>query len=675
MSVILNVGLDLGSDTLKIAFAYESEEGVSYGKLMKEGLMTQVALPAIAYYDTARRMWLFGDGVEKGEEKSFVTVVKIKSLLSLLLANPDKNIQKKNSKAYFQGNDFPKFYFPVRRKMLSDFSEMVEEEMTFRVEGKTPASVCEDFFVYARNMVYERVARLSSEKGVSFDRNLRIALVHPSRTGKAYIEEMTRLAQRAFGAPPFKVLSSTKALSMYAFQRGMIAKGESLLVFDMGEEDISVVKASLLQNGKLVVDGADGHLPPCNVGGNDIDDAVAAYIEGCIHKRETVGTPSYGTEGHIQEKGLHSKQYLFMKDIKKAKMILSMPLREGSVFEGGVPVAVSRDLYIQRKLTREEFCGCIGVAAGDGVARKIVDYILEELARPVNAGVSKVFLSGGLVETYSVFEYIKKEVAKKRKGIEFYTFDDWKNKNDGFTILSFEDSTYAPAVGGAIVALKNYDVQTVIALSYATWMSVDTVGNGLGYEKFLSIFADKGQALPKEETYFHTEPAWFGNNGNVSEIRDEEIYSTIITREEISRRKYAGKLARGQYYTENSVQYLLIGENKNTERRRMAEKHIGLKVVSGEGGVKIRFYYRGRRVELQGRLGFTEGVLLDPEGIATPTIRNETDRNRGSIQVRYIDKYGNSDFSTGYPIVNVPARDVEIRFEGIVDNFVMQEFD
>ena len=96
MSVILNVGLDLGSDTLKIAFAYESEEGVSYGKLMKEGLMTQVALPAIAYYDTARRMWLFGDGVEKGEEKSFVTVVKIKSLLSLLLANPDKNIKKKN---------------------------------------------------------------------------------------------------------------------------------------------------------------------------------------------------------------------------------------------------------------------------------------------------------------------------------------------------------------------------------------------------------------------------------------------------------------------------------------------------------------------------------------------------------------------------------------------------
>ena len=86
-------------------------------------------------------------------------------------------------------------------------------------------------------------------------------------------------------------------------------------------------------------------------------------------------------------------------------------------------------------------------------------------------------------------------------------------------------------------------------------------------------------------------------------------------------------------------------------------------------------YWDSEIPALYGVRGIPANVLLDPEGIATPTIRNETDRNRGSIQVRYIDKYGNSDYSTGYPIVNVPARDVEIRFEGIVDNFVMQEFD
>ena len=76
-----------------------------------------------------------------------------------------------------------------------------------------------------------------------------------------------------------------------------------------------------------------------------------------------------------------------MKDIKKAKMLLSVPVKEGSVFENGVPVGLSRDLYIQRKITREEFCSCIGVAGDEGVARRIVDYILNEIRRPVNDGV------------------------------------------------------------------------------------------------------------------------------------------------------------------------------------------------------------------------------------------------------------------------------------------------
>ena len=231
--------------------------------------------------------------------------------------------------------------------------------------------------------------RITYKKQLIFDAALDFdflrAFADAGYAGKVYVSELVRLAKKAFGAAPAKVLSSTKALSMYAFQRGMLAPGESLLVFDMGEEDISVVKASLLENGRLVVDGADGHNEPCDIGGNDVDDAVAEYIEGCIRRRETVGTPSFGTEGHINERGLHSKQYLFLKDIKKAKMILSVPLREGSVFEKGVPVAVARDLYIQRKLTREEFCACIGVAGNRGVARRIADYIIEEVSRPVKS--------------------------------------------------------------------------------------------------------------------------------------------------------------------------------------------------------------------------------------------------------------------------------------------------
>ena len=662
MPLALHIGLDLGSDTLKAAYAYEGTDGISYGKLMKEGVMTEVALPAIAYYDEGTGAWLYGDQVDRAGSRSFVNVVKIKSLLSLLLPRKDGAVQAKNRDFYSKEKKFPKFYFPVRRKMLEDFGKMVEEDMTFEANC-TPRQVCENFFAYARAMIFERVSRLSAQKHVEFYKFVRVALVHPSRTGRAYTAELSRLVKTAFGAEPAKVLSSTKALSMYAYRRGMLAKGESMLVFDMGEEDISVMKATLLKNGRLVVDGADGHNAPCDIGGNDIDDAVAAHIEGCILRRETVGTPSYGAEGHICERGLHSKQYLFLKDIKKAKMLLSVPLREGSVFAGGVPVAVSRDLYIQRRLTRGEFRACVGVAENGGVARRIADYILEELARPVNEGVTKVFLSGGVIETYALQEYIEREVKKHFPAAAFYTFDDFRDDEDGFTIRSFEDSTYAPAVGGAIVSLMDYDLQTVIALSYATWFIINATR-----EKFLSIFVNRGTPLAKDGNIFVTSSN-FGQVSVLEDVKNDQIYAAAVTEEDIAARKYAPRLGR-QYYTMDNKTYLLIGNTDNHPWRRNAEKVIGLKVVSGEGGATIYFYHNGRRVRLHNtRLYFREGVRVDGDGRAYPYIINDLRENRGQAVIEY------ARWPSGWEGMRyvVPASQIEIRFEGMREFFVQAD--
>ena len=661
METVLNIGLDLGSDTLKIAYAYEAEGRISYGKLMKEGMLTEVALPAIAYYNEAAKEWAFGDEVDRAKGDSFVNVVKIKSLLSLLLPSYDTQTRDSNRAYYYKGNNFPKFYFPVRRRMLEDFDRMVKDDMTF-LAGETPQQVCERFFAYAAAMTYARVARLSARTGLTFGKTPRLALVHPSRSGKVYVGELERLVQAAFGAAPAKVLSSTKALSMYAYRRGMLAKGESMLVFDMGEEDISVMKATLLKNGRLVVDGADGHNAPCDIGGNDIDDAVAAHIEGCILRRETVGTPSYGAEGHICERGLHSKQYLFLKDIKKAKMLLSVPLREGSVFAGGVPVAVSRDLYIQRRLTRGEFRACVGVAENGGVARRIADYILEELARPVNEGVTKVFLSGGVIETYALQEYIEREV-KKNFPAAFYTFDDFRDDEDGFTIRSFEDSTYAPAVGGAIVSLMDYDLQTVIALSYATWFIINATR-----EKFLSIFVNRGTPLAKDGNIFVTSSN-FGQVSVLEDVKNDQIYAAAVTEEDIAARKYAPRLGR-QYYTMDNKTYLLIGNTDNHPWRRNAEKVIGLKVVSGEGGATIYFYHNGRRVRLHNtRLYFREGVRVDGDGRAYPYIINDLRENRGQAVIEY------ARWPSGWEGMRyvVPASQIEIRFEGMREFFVQAD--
>ena len=85
--------------------------------------------------------------------------------------------------------------------------------------------------------------------------------------------------------------------------------------------------------------------------------------------RETLGTPHPGEEGHITEFALDSKQYLLVKEIKKAKMILSRPIGDTKFFENGVPVSLYREVHIQRLLTRAQFSDCIGITNESGVAK------------------------------------------------------------------------------------------------------------------------------------------------------------------------------------------------------------------------------------------------------------------------------------------------------------------
>lgn len=671
MSVALHIGLDLGSDTLKIAYAYEHTGDTNYGKLMKDSLPTQVAIPAVAYYDEDSDKWIYGNEVDMMDGGTFVNVVKIKSLLSLLLPKPDAHAVKNNRKHYFEKNDFPKFYFPSRRGMLDDFEKMVEQDMTFYAKNSTPQGVCEGFFKYVYRLVEECVERLSAFKNIEFDPAYKVALVHSARINKIYIDELTRLVQVSFGAKPNKILGSTKALSMYAYWRKVLKEGESLLVFDMGEKDISVAQATLMKGKGLVVDGVDGHNGPCELGGNDIDDSIAEFIESTIRGRETVGTPSHGAEGHIYEHGLHSKQYLFTKDIKKVKMILSMPFDDDDdLFSDGVPISLSRDLHIQRRFTLEEFEACVGVNNNSGVARKIADYIVSELERVVNNEVHKIFLSGGVVETYGIIDYINRIVSKEcSRKIEVLTFDDFNDDDDGFNILSYEDSVYAPAVGGAIVSLQNYDVTTVTALSYGTWVGIS------GY-RYLDIFINRGTPLKNNSNLFTTQ-LLLGNELRGLLSVDDEIYSVAITKDEIGKKKHFDKL-KTNYFTDNNGRvYLLIGDRESGLRKN-AEKFVQLKVVSGKesnSGIKfqhkgsdngssaefkgggILFKHGGEYVKLFGRIGVREGAKIDKYGHAVPYLANISELDSGSVRVQYPD----GRFKT------VPKAEIEPVFFGMDD--------
>ena len=119
----LEVAIDLGSDTVKVAYAFGSKKSVEYGKLAPCDITGSVIVPAIAYYDEDTSTWLFGNEVYKNVDKSFVTVVKIKSLLSLLLIRRDKRVTVSNKKYYYDKKSFPKFYFPNRKKLAEDFAK------------------------------------------------------------------------------------------------------------------------------------------------------------------------------------------------------------------------------------------------------------------------------------------------------------------------------------------------------------------------------------------------------------------------------------------------------------------------------------------------------------------------------------------------------------------------
>ena len=67
MTTEIYVCLDLGNDTLKISFAYETEKYEAYGKLNVPDLLNQVAYPAAAFYDTETPKWLFAEELELGD--------------------------------------------------------------------------------------------------------------------------------------------------------------------------------------------------------------------------------------------------------------------------------------------------------------------------------------------------------------------------------------------------------------------------------------------------------------------------------------------------------------------------------------------------------------------------------------------------------------------------------
>lgn len=684
----LHLCFDLGGDTLKVSYAFKLGKTINYGKLAGKG---NESFPAVAYYDRDENKWLYADEVGRKNIQSYITLVKIKTLIKFLQKNNNRKILAKNGVYYREKNVFPKFYFPEKKKLLDDVSKSEESGMTFVANGFTPQKVCEGFFAYICKEIRDSIASLEKAKAIQFS-SIVITIVYPFNIGVEYVTELKRLIGNAFGIAISAAISSPKALSLFAYHRGQMNMDDKVLVFDMGEEQLSVVKASRYSSG-LALDCVDGHNLPLDIGGINIDEAIADYLEKSIERRETIGTPSYGDVGHVNESGSYAMQYQLMKEIKCAKKYFSSDVDGDYWKRYGVPIRLYRETVICRRLTLDDFENSIGLKGEDAdksVVAKIIKYIVRELKRPINQDVTKIFFAGGLAETYGLLELIVRRLRRYNKELTILTFDDFNVCQDGYSILSHEDSAYASATGGAVVSLCAYKTNTVFSVSYGTWVYRRT-HQELG--KILSIFVERGECAVTDRygCCKKLTKSTYTGDGVGEEIKFEMIFSVNVTSQEIidgsgaiaelsneERRKYYFKGSSeesaairigNERYEFGEKSKLSANECELVDARETAKKVLGLKVLSGGKDSAIWFYYmlNGQRVRIgiQKGIYFKEGIIIDADGRAMPYIENDKDANKaiGLMQASLLD---NKSHATG-KIIYVNAKDIELKFEKLED--------
>ena len=644
---------DLGSDSLKVSYGFVGAFGrYTFGKIVEEEIIRNSTIQSDAYFDQNEELWHFGKEIEYLQDADFLYTVNIKGLLRLLKKTNNIEIDNSNSRYYSKECEFPKYYFPDKVEVSDDYREMVERDYTFRVNGCTPKDVCEKYFEFVSSVVYKTIPKIESKYNFSVS-SIKLSVCYPGNVGKAYLEELIRLIDASYKDINLKVsnyISSTKSLSYFAKYQNKIEEDDHFLVFDIGDETISVSKANYI-DGKVLVDGKYGHKEPASIGGNHIDQAIAHLIENDIEKGEVLGNDSYGSSEHVVEEGLYSKQLLMLKNIKKAKLVLSSGLADMQMFKNGVPISIVKHSIIQRTLNKDDLKKCLGVIEPESykVASQIIDYIISETDTISNEDVNKIFIAGGTIETLGLLDYIKDEVKNRiKRKITVDTFESTKNDDDRYLgITEYEDSVYAPSCGGLYVALEEIQIKTCLYYSYGTF----AYHNGV---KFLNVFASKGSELNASGV---TE---FGGSFGLKKSTADEMYSVSFSMNDFKNKRGKDHLTYSVYEGKNVI---AIGE-KNDAKRKSAEKFAEMKVV---GSGKISLKYNGKEVELlDPGIEIREGIRLNSEGLATPFIENLTAKKS---PYKYVTLTGSGKkveahelvvTLEGFPLIDVSSNNDEI---------------
>lgn len=656
----LYLGFDLGGDSLKVAYAFKNSSGeLMVGKIFAEEDSFQPGLSAKVLYDKQGKKWYYGDEIETSGVEDFTNTVKIKDLLGLLknvtskkLAKAEREeIQKSNKDFYENKKYFPKFRFPHKVNHINDFQKLVDLQDVFEAE-ETPQAICENYFKYVKRKVNYFVDQIAGK--VSFKKNAQISLVYPTNAGAKYCEEFRRIIEKVFGKQNVvKTIKSTRAISYWALKSKYFKENDHFLIFDLGEETISVVKGNI--DGKdIMLDGADGHSLPIDLGGIDVDNAVFELISKQIIDRETLGYPSAGNEGHLYEQPLRSKQYLFMKNIKHAKVLFGMDDYE-KIFENknsktidkGIPISIVREVLVQRYLRRKEFKDCLGLNKTNqkSVAQQILKYIEEEVKKNINEKVNKILIAGGVSETVGLVDFIKTKLKR-----EIITFDNVpiKSIQEQFKINTTEESVYAAAVGGALVALDKYEISILFSRYYGTYGTKREHMNLKAYENLKDYYVinvreekkDNGEIEKKLEYRFpHFVQFKGATKGKKIEPPKGQKYCQFWTDTVFNARDSASEdeffACPSQLKTTRIGNYELplIGFKSSKVRKELEEKYglIDLFEDDTDEPTKIYYYYKDKRIGFkegkeENKGQFYEGLFVDIDGNAIPVLHNAVNK-------------------------------------------------
>ncbi len=656
MSTKLYLSIDLGGDTIKICFGFRKDNKEYIGKIVNSNSIFPDPIPATAYYDEDTKKWYFGEDIDAVSSNFFLTVVKIKKLLGLLIRDENKAVFEGNREYYLNGNHFPKFYFPDKQMIYKSFHKMIDFDMTFVAPGFTPQSVCEKFFIYISNLVADEVNKLREKYSIEFN-DISLSVVTPTYYGRAYNTELKKLISTAFGHDIDFTIDATRAMCFSAYQQGILEENDRALVFDMGEEKISVVKANMIMGEDQTyvgIDAEDAHSKPIEIGGATLDENIIEYLTGNVSSRIKVGEQ----ETSKQEVSLDSKQYLLVKNVKQAKMLLSDERYKNE--EYSVPISVWEEVRVLKNLDKSELRNTTKIFAS-----KIISYVLDEIQLAINYDVNKIIFSGGLIESLGLFDMLKYSIHSKYPDITTLKIEHEATLNNEFDVLEYEDSVYSAALGGIKANFSNHKIKTILPYTYGTW------GNKSN-NRILEVYdgAIKGRIL--EEKYNEFEKNFtLGSSGKFTYEIQEEVYSIILHPKDIQRKLFWDKLF---YYTSaNGSNYLVIGKIGSIPHNK-AKDAINLTLVAGGEKGKILFYVGNQRVSIYDRIKATTVLHIDSKGHCIPTIKN----NDTSRHIKYIvgqpSNYNSNHIFGGSSVNNstirtISANKIVIKYAGV------EEFD